>query len=910
MLRLFRNFFGTANDRIVKKLFTKVSSINRYEPNLASLPDEQLKNKTEEFKNRLSLGATLDEISEEAFAVVREASKRVLGMRHFDVQCVGGLILHQGNITEMRTGEGKTLVATLAAYLNALEGKGVHVVTTNDYLAKRDSEWMGKLYHFLGLSTGCIESNMDDYERKLAYSADITYATNNELGFDYLRDNMKFDLESKVQRGFHYAIIDEVDSILIDEARTPLIISGPADDHSELYIIIDLLVRKLNKEAYELDEKTKTVNLTEIGIEQIEDLLTTAQLINKDSSLYDFENMHLVHYVNQSLKAHHLFSKNVDYLIQNNKLNIIDEFTGRVIDGRRYSDGLHQALEAKEKVPIQQENQTLASITFQNYFRQYKKLSGMTGTAMTEAAELKDIYNLEVIAVPTHHPAKRIDHDDEIYGTKKEKNNAILDLVTQCYTKGQPVLVGTVSVEKSEEISSILKKEKIPHNILNAKNHEKEAHIIAQAGRFNSVTIATNMAGRGTDIKLGGNAEMLFSEVEKTLSPSEKLVKKLEIERQVEHEKQKVIEAGGLYVIASERHESRRIDNQLRGRSGRQGDPGETKFFLSLEDDLMRIFASPTISGLLRSLGLKDGEAIFHPMISRSLEKAQQKVEAHNYDMRKSLLKFDDVMNDQRKVVYEQRDDIISAQDLMPTLLELTYNLLDALIKKYIPQDSFKEEWNLADLIHEISRIFMFKLDPESYLARDLLETDLLEEISSSLEMRIKEKRQNLSENIFDNSIKFIFLSILDNCWKDHLRSLDHLRQGIYLRAYGQKDPLNEYKREAFELFNNMLDNYAEQVVSACFQFQIDTSNANNIEQIAKRKRGVRKTFATRDDPAFEKYNKTGATVDAILSPIKTSVPKEQRKKDDSSTWGKVARNEECPCGSGKKYKHCHGSIK
>ncbi|MDX1924224.1 MAG: preprotein translocase subunit SecA, partial [Rickettsiaceae bacterium] len=894
MFSFFAKFFGTANDRIIKKLFAEVAIINSYEEKIALLKDDELGAKTEYFRNLLAGGKSLDDIAHEAFAVVREASKRVLGMRHFDVQCIGGLILHRGSITEMRTGEGKTLVATLAAYLNALEGKGVHVVTTNDYLASRDVETMGKLYNFVGLSVGCITSGMLDYQRKQAYLADITYATNNELGFDYLRDNMKFTPESRVQRPFNYAIIDEVDSILIDEARTPLIISGPVDDNSDLYVIIDSVVRKLNSDSVEKDEKSKTINLTEQGINDTEEILVATKLIKEGTSLFDFENMRLVHFINQALKAHHLFSRDVDYLVQDGKVMIIDEFTGRVIDGRRYSEGLHQALEAKERVEIQNENQTLASITFQNYFRQYPKLSGMTGTAMTEANELKDIYNLEVISVPTHHPSKRVDHDDEIYGTKAEKNEAIIQVIISCYEKGQPILVGTISVEKSEEISKLLKERGIPHNILNAKNHEGEAFVIAQAGRYKAVTIATNMAGRGTDIQLGGNAEMLISEISSKISVEKLEKKKKDIIEQVAKEKQQVIELGGLNVISSERHESRRIDNQLRGRSGRQGDPGETKFYLSLEDDLMRIFASPRMGSVLKSLGLKNGEAIFHPMISRSLEKAQQKVEAHNYEIRKNLLKFDDVMNDQRKVIYEQRNDIMHAQMLKETLIEFAQNILSKMITQFIPQNSFKENWELDHLENEFHRVFGIEYDIKQYATKDVVESDILLELSTRLSEFVEAKEAHYSKQTFNNALKYIFMSTLDQIWKDHLHSLDYLRQGISLRAYGQKDPLNEYKREAFDLFDQMLDNFSEQVVSAGFQFHIESST--DIEEIAENSRKSQKTFETREDPAFSKYNSAGSNLETKLKPVLAHVPAELRDKNDPSTWGKIARNDECPC--------------
>lgn len=908
MFSLVNRIFGTANDRIIKKLKKEILKINNFESDLEKLTDQELKEKTTYFKEQLESGKSLNDITHEAFAVVREASKRVLGQRHYDVQLMGGLVLHKGSITEMRTGEGKTLVSTLPAYLNALTGKGVHIVTTNDYLATRDAQWMGKVHNFLGLSVGCISAGISEPERKRAYNCDITYATNNELGFDYLRDNMKLRKDGKVQRDFNYAIIDEVDSILIDEARTPLIISGPVDDNTDLYNVINKVVRKLTDTAFEKDEKTKTINLTDDGIEKCEEMLISQSLMKEGTGLFDFENMKFVHFINQALRAHHLFTLDVDYLIDKNKVMIIDEFTGRVMDGRRYSEGLHQALEAKENVEIQNENQTLASITFQNYFRLYNKLSGMTGTAMTEAAELKDIYNLEVISVPTNITPKRIDNDDEIYGSRKEKYAAIIETIKSCYEKGQPVLVGTVSIEKSEEISDVLTKSEIAHKVLNAKNHESEAYIIAQAGRYKAVTIATNMAGRGTDIQLGGNAEMIIDQIDKKLGREKREKRTQEIIEQVNTEKQKVLQAGGLYVLGTERHESRRIDNQLRGRCGRQGDPGETKFFLSLEDDLMRIFASERISGILRTLGLKDGEAIQHRMISRSLEKAQQKVETHNYEIRKNLLKFDNVMNDQRKVIYEQRNDIMDAESLFLTLEDLIHQLIDSLIIKFIPPESFRDVWNLESLDSEIERIFGINCEIESFKEKDATEEDIKIHLKDILDKFISDKRTKYSEDIFNQATKYIFLTTLDNAWKDHLHTLDHLRQGISLRAYAQKDPLNEYKREAFNLFDNMLDSYCEQAVSSCFHFQINMDHTN-IDEVTNNLQNNKNIIESREDPAFSKYNSQGNDVLANLQPVKSFVAPEDRDKNDPSSWGKVSRNEICPCGSGKKFKHCHGSI-
>lgn len=903
MFSVLKKVFGTANDRIVKKLAKEAEKIGEFESKLEKLSDKDLSAKTEEFKQKLNDGASLKDIEHEAFAVVREASKRVLGMRHFDVQLIGGLVLHRGMITEMRTGEGKTLVATLPAYLNALKGEGVHIVTVNDYLVSRDAEWMGKIYKFLGLSVGTIIGGMDDEARKEAYNADITYCTNNELGFDYLRDNMKFAEDQHVQRKPSFAIIDEVDSILIDEARTPLIISGPVNDNTELYLAIDQIAQKLTEEHYDKDEKIRTINLNEEGTNKVEELLAEQGLIEKNSGLYDFDNMYLVHYVSQALKSHVLFNRDVDYLVKDGQVMIIDEFTGRVMEGRRYSEGLHQALEAKEKVSIQNENQTLASITFQNYFRMYPKLAGMTGTALTEAAELKDIYNLEVVSVPTHHPIQRIDHDDEIYGSKNDKYKAIIEQIKACHERGQPVLVGTISIEKSEEISDVLTKSKIKHNVLNAKHHEKEAYIIAQAGRHGAITIATNMAGRGTDIKLGGNEEMLLEEISSG-KKDDKLKQK--IEKQVEDEKQKVKEAGGLFIIGTERHESRRIDNQLRGRAGRQGDPGETRFYLSLEDDLMRIFASDRVSGILRNLGLKDGEAIQHPMISRSLEKAQQKVESQHYEIRKNLLKFDDVMNDQRKVIYSQRNDIMGLESCRDTFFSMSKEINNRIVKHFIPENVYREEWDIDGLAKEAHRIFNIALDQEIISKSDLNEENIIEEISSKIEELYNSKDSLFGSEMINNASKYLLLTTLDQVWKEHLHNLDHLRQGISLRAYGQKDPLNEYKREAFHLFEQMLDNLSELFVRRISYLHIDANIDNDSIDISKKQ--LQDMHTTRHDPAFEKYNK-GASLEVPLQPVKSRIPAAERNSEDPSSWGKVARNEPCPCGSGKKYKHCHGAA-
>lgn len=889
---LFRKFFGSANDRYIKKLDKIVEQINAFEPALEKLSDKALQAKTDEFRERLKKGETLDQILPESFAVVREASKRTLGMRHFDVQLKGGIILHRGMIPEMKTGEGKTLVAPLAIYLNALEGKGVHLVTINDYLAKRDSEWMGAIYKFLGLTVDCIVHELDDFQRQKAYKADITYATNNELGFDYLRDNMKFRLEDKVQRPFNYAIVDEVDSILVDEARTPLIISGPAEDSSDLYVKIDAIIPSLKPEDYEKDEKSRSVTLTEQGTEHIEKLLEKADLLG-GYPLYDVHNVPVVHHVNQALKAHKIFSKDVDYMVRDDQVLIIDEFTGRVMEGRRYSDGLHQALEAKEKVTIQQENQTLASITYQNYFRLYPKLAGMTGTAMTEAPEFADIYKLEVIEVPTNKPVLRKDLDDEVYRTAAEKYEAIIKLIRECRDRQQPVLVGTVSIEKSELLSSILKKEKIPHNVLNAKFHEQEAKIIAEAGVPGAITIATNMAGRGTDIKLGGNLEMRVSEETAALEDKKKitaLTKK--IEGEIEKNAEIVRKAGGLFVLGTERHESRRIDNQLRGRSGRQGDPGASKFFLSLEDDLMRIFGSERLDSWLQKLGLEEGEAIVHPWINKALEKAQQKVEARNFDTRKQLLKYDDVMNDQRKAIYEQRKEIMEAEDVHETIVDMREDVIDGLVGAYIPEQAYADQWQTKTLHEECLRIFGLDLPILKWADEEgIADAEIKGRIHRAVRDLMEEKDKLYGKDMMRSVEKSLLLRVLDQQWKDHLLALDHLRQGINLRAYGQRDPLNEYKSEAFELFQAMVGRLKETLTGTLSHLQLGTETPQEIEDAL---------FASEEDQSMTlEYHKDsydpGETADKTLQgPEQT---------------GPIPRNAPCPCGSGKRYKECHGKL-
>src|SRR3954454_6775095 len=813
-----KSIFGSANDRYVRGLGKYVDAVNAFEPNIQALSDEELKAQTDLFRQRLAAGETRHSPLPEAFATVREAAIRTLGQRHYDVQLIGGIALHRGEIAEMKTGEGKTLVATLAVYLNALEGKGVHVVTVNDYLARRDADWMGQIYNFLGMSVGVIIPNLSDQERRDAYGADITYATNNELGFDYLRDNMKYRLEDMVQREFFYGIVDEVDSILIDEARTPLSISGPSEDSSDLYRQVDAVVKELVKDAstYEKDEKFRTVALTEPGSERVEDMLREAGIIT-EGNLYDIFNVSVVHHVQQSLRAHTLFTRDVDYIVRQDKVVIIDEFTGRMMEGRRYSDGLHQALEAKEHQEVQAENQTLASITFQNYFRLYPKLGGMTGTASTEADEFAEIYKLEVVEIPTNVPVARKDSDDEVYRSATEKYDAVATLIDEARTRGQPVLVGTTSIEKSEVISALMKQRGIPHNVLNARYHEQEASIIAQAGRPGTVTIATNMAGRGTDIQLGGNLDMrLKAELAPLADEAERERRAAEIRAEIEAAREIVREAGGLFVIGSERHESRRIDNHLRGRSGRQGDPGASKFFVSLEDDLMRIFGSERMESMLSRLGLKEGEAIIHPWVNKALAKAQQKVEARNYDIRKQLLKYDDVMNDQRKVVYDQRREIMNAEDVAATIADMRTETVAEIVARSIPENALPEQWDIAGLHAECLRLLALDVPLADWAKEEGIDRRTVEErLVEAAERHMQGKEATFGEELMRMAEKSLLLQFLDHIWKDHLLQLDHLRQGINLRAYAQRDPLNEYKREAFELFEAMLVNLREQVTGA-----------------------------------------------------------------------------------------------
>lgn len=873
---LLKSLFGSANDRYLKKFKKTVSKINELESVYERFSDTQLRDKTQEYKTRIQNGESLESLLPEAFASVREASKRVLGMRPFDVQLLGGIILNNGQIAEMRTGEGKTLVATMPVYLNALTGKGVHVVTVNDYLAKRDSEWMGQIYRFLGLSVDCIIHDMSTEQRRAAYNADITYATNNELGFDYLRDNMRFELKDMVQRPFYYAIVDEVDSILIDEARTPLIISGQAEDSSERYIAVDKLIKTVRPEHYEKDEKHKQVSLTEIGTEYVEQLLQNAGLIQ--GSLYDTQNIAFVHHVDQALKAQVLFTKDKDYIVKNNQVIIIDEFTGRMMQGRRYSDGLHQAIEAKEGVEIQAENQTLASITFQNYFRMYPKLAGMTGTAMTEASEFDSIYHLEVIEIPTNKPPKRIDENDVIYRTAEEKYDAIIEEIKAAHARKQPVLVGTTSIEKSEILADLLKKRtNLPFNVLNARHHEQEALIIAQAGAPGAITIATNMAGRGTDIQLGGNFEMrLIEELAKKPNADKERIS-TQIKKEIAEGKEIVLKAGGLYVLGSERHESRRIDNQLRGRSGRQGDPGLSKFYVSLEDDLMRIFGSDRIKHILKNLGMEKGQSIVHPWISKAIAVAQQKVETYHFDIRKNLLKFDDVMNDQRKVIYEQRRELMTADSVTDTLHAMRADTIENMIYDLAPLRSVPEDWDPEKLAAETNRLLGIDVPFSAWVKEPGITPDLMiERLNHLSEKEIENKMAILQKDMRSNLEKGILIQTIDHCWKEHLQTLDFMKTAINLRAYGQRNPLNEYKRESFILFENLLARIRERITQIIchMQFQIQEQPPMNI---------------TESQPT-------------TINPI-TQAP-------FATPEGQISRNAPCPCGSGKKYKHCCGRIK
>jgi preprotein translocase subunit SecA len=932
--KIFTKIFGSRNERLVKRLSKTVSQINQLEAELQQLPDEALSGKTIEFRNRLEAGESLDTLLNEAFAVVREAGRRVMEMRHFDVQLIGGMVLHQGKIAEMRTGEGKTLVATLAAYLNALPGKGVHVVTVNDYLARRDAAWMGRLYHFLGLTTGVINSSggmgpdtasyifdphydgssggyphLRPVTRGEAYAADITYGTNNEYGFDYLRDNMAFSADQRVQRPPFFAIVDEVDSILIDEARTPLIISGPTDDSSELYKAVDAIIPRLTRQEpitneegqpdfgpgdYSVDEKARQVFLSEEGHQHVEDMLTEAGLLEEGASLYDSGNIILMHHVDAALRAHALFQRNVEYIVKEGKIVIVDEFTGRTMPGRRWSDGLHQAVEAKEGVEIQNENQTLASITFQNYFRLYKKLSGMTGTADTEAYEFQQIYGLEVVVIPTNMPMIRNDMGDLVYLTPEEKYEAILEDVRDCVKRGQPVLVGTASIETSELISNLLDQAKVDHKVLNAKHHEQEAGIVAQAGRPGAVTIATNMAGRGTDIVLGGNLESELEILGESPEPSQ-----IEEAKAAWKERHKqVLEAGGLHVVGTERHESRRVDNQLRGRSGRQGDPGSSRFYLSLQDNLMRIFASDKVGALMQKLGMERGEAIEHPWVSRAIENAQRKVEGRNFDIRKQLLEFDDVANDQRRVVYEQRNELMEEEDISESITSLRIDVLNEIFHQYVPPESLEEQWDVPGLSEGLAENFGGDWPIRQWLDKDsdLHEETLKQRILDTLTAAYREKEQQVGAENMRRFEKAVMLQTLDGHWKEHLAAMDYLRQGIHLRGYAQKNPKQEYKREAFDMFAEMLDSIKLEVITLLSKVQVQGP-----EEMEMREPQPSSTDFEFRHEAFEGLPEEAAT--------ETAPEGAEQHQPFVRDGRKVGRNEPCPCGSGKKYKHCHGSL-
>ena len=895
--KVLTKIFGSRNSRLLKAMQRQVERINTLEPSVVALSDEALRAKTAEFRTRVSQGEELDALLPEAFAVVREAAKRALGMRHFDVQLMGGMVLHQGKISEMRTGEGKTLVATLPAYLNALSGRGVHVVTVNDYLARRDAEWMGKVYNFLGLTVGVVVPGQDRETKRAAYAADITYGTNNEYGFDYLRDNMAFRAEDRSQRGLNFAIVDEVDSILIDEARTPLIISGPSEESTDLYQKINAIIPKLKKQEtedgpgdYSVDEKTRQAFLTEAGHEHVERLLTQAGLLEEGGNLYDVTSLALMHHLNAALRAHSLYRREVEYIVRDGQVIIIDEFTGRMMVGRRWSEGLHQAIEAKEGVPIENENQTLATITFQNYFRLYQKLSGMTGTADTEAFEFHQIYGLEVVVVPTHNPMIRDDMGDQVYRTAGEKHRAIIEDIKDCHARGQPVLVGTISIEASEHLSRLLDKDKVPHQVLNAKQHEREALIVAHAGRPGAVTIATNMAGRGTDIVLGGNLTMELTAV------GDDAAKRADTQADWTKRHQQVVQAGGLRVVGTERHESRRIDNQLRGRSGRQGDPGASRFYLSLEDNLLRIFGSDRVSGLMQRLGMEEGEAIEHPWVSRAIENAQRKVEGRNFDIRKQLLEYDDVANEQRKVIYEQRNRLLDVEDISESVRAIRRDVLGAVLDQHIPPQSLEEQWDVDGLQETLAREFNMPLPVARWLKEEneLNEETLRERVVAEFERRHEEKAQSVGAHVMRHLEKALMLQVLDQQWKDHLAAMDYLRQGIHLRGYAQKNPKQEYKREAFELFSDMLARIKQEVVSLLARVQIQQPEA------------AAQAFEPRP-PAPQEMQFLHPSADGAEAEEEGDVAVEQHPSVRKQP--KVGRNQPCPCGSGKKYKHCHGRL-
>jgi preprotein translocase subunit SecA len=907
--KLAQSVFGTTNDRKVAAYAKRVPAINALEAEYAKLSDDELKALTPQLRAQFAAGKSLDELMTPAFAAVREAAKRSLGLRHFDVQMIGGMVLHEGKIAEMKTGEGKTLVATLPVYLNALTSKGVHVVTVNDYLAKRDSAWMGQVYAALGLTTGVIVHGLDDRERHAAYACDVTYGTNNELGFDYLRDNMKYHLDEMVQRGHNYAIVDEVDSILVDEARTPLIISGPVDDKSDLYNALDRFIPELTADDYELDEKQRSISLTEKGNEHLEQILAAAGMLKGDN-LYDAANVTIVHHMQQALRAHKLFQKDKDYIVKDSMVVIIDEFTGRMMPGRRFSEGLHQALEAKEHVAVQPENVTLASITFQNYFRLYDKLSGMTGTASTEAEEFMDIYNLDVMEIPTNVAVGRKDEDDEVYRTAKEKYEAIATTIREARERGQPVLVGTTSIEKSEILSGLLKAQGFEHNVLNARYHEQEATIISQAGAPGAVTIATNMAGRGTDIKLGGNLDMrIATELADVPPGAARDAAITKIKDEIEANKQIVLAAGGLFVIGTERHESRRIDNQLRGRSGRQGDPGRSRFYLSLEDDLMRIFGSDRLDGMLQKLGLKDGEAIIHPWINKALEKAQQKVEARNFDIRKNILKYDNVMNDQRKVIFEQRIGLMKGEEIAETIDDMRHDVVNEAIARRIPENAYAEQWDAVGLRDDLRKDIAIDFPIEEWVKEEgIADEEIKERVTSTADRYYGDKRTKYGKSVIDQVEKAVLLQTLDRLWREHIVTVDYLRQVIHLRGYGQRDPLNEYKTEAFNLFSALLSNLKAAVTGQLMRIEVQTRAAGDDDMLPDED----------ELPDMEAHHMdlTSGEDDVSEGNLVLAAPPAKRGKKQPAldpknpeTWGRVGRNDACPCGSGKRYKHCHGAY-
>jgi preprotein translocase subunit SecA len=913
--RILTGVFGSRNERLLRQMNKTVAKINAFEPGLKTLSDGDLRAKTDEFRKRLADGTRLDALLPEAFAVVREASRRVLGLRHYDVQLIGGMVLHSGKIAEMRTGEGKTLVATLPVYLNALEGKGVHLVTVNDYLARRDAAWMGKIYNFLGMSVGVVYPGMDHADKHQAYAADITYGTNNEYGFDYLRDNMALSKEQRYQRGLHYAIVDEVDSILIDEARTPLIISGPSDDSPQLYVRINRIVPKLTRQAkeseldktpvpgdYFVDEKQKQVHLSEEGMEHAEQVLRAEGIIGEDESLYDAQHLAVVHHLNAALRAHSLYHRDQEYIVRDGEVIIVDEFTGRTLQGRRWSDGLHQAVEAKEGVPIQRENQTLASITFQNYFRMYKKLSGMTGTADTEAYEFQQIYGLEVVVIPTHMPMVRKDNQDIVFLKQNFKFEAVIEDIKDCHTRGQPVLVGTTSIETSEFLSNLLQKDKVPHEVLNAKQHEREAHIVAQAGRPGGVTIATNMAGRGTDIVLGGSLDAEMNALPPETTEAER--ERIRSDWQKRHED--VVSAGGLHIIGTERHESRRIDNQLRGRSGRQGDPGSSRFYLSLDDNLMRIFAPDWVSRWMQLFGMKEHEALEDRMITRVIEKSQRKVEAHNFDIRKHLLEFDDTANDQRKVIYEQRNELLDSDSVADNIVNIRYDVFNDLCRRCVPADSVDEQWDVAGLDRELESSYGFKFDLKHWVEQqhDLDANDLRDHVIEEVERFFREKETTYGSEIMRAAEKFFLLQVLDQYWKEHLAAMDYLRQGIYLRGYAQKQPKQEFKREAFALFQAMLEDVKGEVVQRLARIRIQSEAEVAAMEERQRREAERRALE------FQHAESAGlgaAAAAADGAAVAEAAPRVHAPMMRDQP--KVGRNDPCPCGSGKKYKQCHGKL-